>query len=145
MVHKDSTYFWILKPDLNTNQKTKRKRKEGGRERRWRWKGGGGLTPRSTGYISSRCGAMQACTPSHHCLNTLLFFSLLLCLMFFVSCLLSFSLCLHVFFVSQPFWFFSHREYSYFLSLPLSILHAYMSVPLFLRCLTRDWFLIGWW
>lgn len=73
MAHKDSTYFWILKPDLNTNQRTKKKHEEGERERRWRWKGGGGLTPRSTGYISSRCGAVEACSPSHHCLNTPLF------------------------------------------------------------------------
>lgn len=144
MAHKDSTYFWILKPDLNTNQKTKRKREEGERERRWRWKCGGGADSQkhwiyllqmwSSGglhYFSS--------LPQYSPL-----FSLLLCLMWFLF--LSFSLSLSAsFYCLLTFLFFSliiYNTRTFCFSL-FPILHENISFLCFLEVWQKINFLMA--
>lgn len=105
----------------------------GEKEGIWRWRRGRGLTPRSTGYIS-RCGVVEACTPSHHCLSALLFFSPLFIslkcslLLAYFQWFPSHSICLSLLFL--PFWS-SSRIVLCFISV-LAFLHmSFSSLPAF--------------
>lgn len=128
MVHKGSTYFWILKSDLNTNQRTKkRKRNRGERKREDEGERGVG------GWLPEALDISPADVEWWRPALLLITASILSSFFFFLLCLISHSAS---YLVSKTFWFLlisqnTHAQNS-------------VSVPLFLKSQPGDSFLSGW-